>query len=254
MSSSQSTSSRWARRVTASLRRVGAHHGARSPTTSAKVSGFSTSQVATSSTARSTSPWCRSSRTTSASRPPASGAIGSSRNRGTSASRTNPATCSSVTLPRAIAARSETSSTTRRALAGSVSQRPIRSETPAAATRSRMMSSCRKFSPTNSSRLRPRSSLRSGISAVCGIGRPSGCLNRAVTANQSAIAPTIEASAPALTNPSQPSWPSVATYTAAASTSRLTAMVRIWRRPRRRASSAAGSGVIIEMTPRSDCR
>ena len=73
-----------------------------------------------------------------------------------------------------------------------------------------MIVSCRKFSPTNSSRLRPSSSLRRGISAVCGIGRPSGCLNSAVTANQSAIAPTIDASAPALTNPQKPSWPEVA--------------------------------------------
>ena len=62
-----------------------------------------------------------------------------------------------------------------------------------------MTRSCRKFSPTNSSRLRPSISLRFGISAVCGTGSPSGCLNSAVTANQSAIAPTIDASAPALT-------------------------------------------------------
>ena len=124
----------------------------------------------------------------------------------------------------------------------------------AAATRSRMIPSWRKFSPTNSSSPRPSSSLRLGIRAVCGIGRPSGCLNSAVTANQSAIAPTIDASAPAFTNPSQPSWPRVTTYTTAASTSSATAIVRIFRRPRRRSSSAAGSGVIIEITPRSICR
>ena len=35
--------------------------------------------------------------------------------------------------------------------------------------------------------------------AVCGIGSPSGCRNSAVTANQSASAPTIEASAVART-------------------------------------------------------
>jgi hypothetical protein len=34
---------------------------------------------------------------------------------------------------------------------------------------------------------------------------PSGCLKSATTANQSAIAPTIDASAPALTNPQKPS-------------------------------------------------
>ncbi len=69
----------------------------------------------------------------------------------------------------------------------------------AAATRSRMICSWRKFSPTNCSRLRPRSSFFRGISAVCGMGNPNGCLKSAVTANQSAIAPTIDASAPALT-------------------------------------------------------
>ncbi len=37
--------------------------------------------------------------------------------------------------------------------------------------------------------------------------RPSGCLKSAVTANQSAMAPTMEASAPALTNPQKPSCP-----------------------------------------------
>ena len=45
------------------------------------------------------------------------------------------------------------------------------------------------------------------MSAVCGIGMPSGCLKSAVTANQSAIAPTIDASAPALTKPQKPSLP-----------------------------------------------
>ena len=44
--------------------------------------------------------------------------------------------------------------------------------------RSRMIVSCRKFSPTNSSRLRPSSSLRRGISAVCGIGRPERVLEQ----------------------------------------------------------------------------
>ena len=58
--------------------------------------------------------------------------------------------------------------------------------------------------------------MRFGISAVCGIGSPSGCLNSAVTANQSAIAPTIDASAPALTKPRKPSWSRVTTYTTAA--------------------------------------
>jgi hypothetical protein len=37
--------------------------------------------------------------------------------------------------------------------------------------------------------------------AVCGIRRPSGCRKRAVTANQSASAPTIAASEKARTYP-----------------------------------------------------
>ena len=211
MSPTQLTSSVWIRPVTASLSRGGAHHGARSPMTSATVSGFSTSQPCSSSRARSTSPWCRSSWSASDSSPPSSGAIGSSRNRGVRASRTSDSMWSSRTLVRAMAATSATSSTTRRALAGWASQTPIRREIPAAAIRSRMIASWRKFSPTNSSSPRPRSSLRFGIRAVCGIGSPSGCLKRAVTANQSAIAPTIDASAPAFTNPRNPSRSRVTT-------------------------------------------
>ena len=118
----------WSRRVTASLRRGGAHHGARCSSTSAKVSGCSTSQRCSSSTVRSTRPWWAPSRTTSASRLPASGARGSSRNRGISASLTKSAMWSSRTLPSPIEATSATSSTTRRTWAGSASHCPTRSE------------------------------------------------------------------------------------------------------------------------------
>ena len=90
------------------------------------VSPLCTSHRCSSSSARSTTPWCRSSRTTSVSRLPSSGEIGSSRKRGTKASVTRSAMCSSRTLPSAMAATSETSSTTRRALAGSESQSPTR--------------------------------------------------------------------------------------------------------------------------------
>ncbi len=138
---------------------------------------------------RSTSPWCTSSRTTSASRLPASGATGSSRKRGSTAPATTSATWSSRTLVSPIAARSAASSTTRRTWAGSESQTPTRCESWAPSTCSRTTCSARKFSPTKSWRPRPSSSLRRGISAVCGIGRPRGWRKRAVTANQSAIAP-----------------------------------------------------------------
>ena len=57
----------------------------------------------------------------------------------------------------------------------------------------------RKFSWTKVPRLSPIWSFLRGMIAVCGIGSPSGCRNSAVTANQSASAPTIEASAVART-------------------------------------------------------
>ncbi len=88
-----------------------------------------------------------------------------------------------------------------------------------------------------SCRLRARVSFFLGIRAVCGIGNPRGCRNNAVTANQSAMAPTIEASAPALTNPQTPSLPNVRTKTTAANPSSASATRRIWRNPRRRCSS-----------------
>ena len=58
----------------------------------------------------------------------------------------------------------------------------------------------RKFSLMNVASASPMRSLLRGMIAVCGIGRPRGCRNSAVTANQSARPPTIAASAKALTN------------------------------------------------------
>src|SRR5437879_5834425 len=52
--------------------------------------------------------------------------------------------------------------------------------------------------------MRPIRSLRVATIAVCGIGRPSGRRNSAVTANQSARPPTSEASAVARPEPGQP--------------------------------------------------
>src|SRR5437016_103324 len=51
--------------------------------------------------------------------------------------------------------------------------------------------------------MRPIRSFRVATIAVCGIGRPRGCRNSAVTANQSASPPTRDASAVARTQPSQ---------------------------------------------------
>ena len=67
------------------------------------------------------------------------------------------------------------------------------------------------------------------------------CRNNAVTANQSAIAPTIAASEVAWTYAQAPSPCSVATKTAAATRRRASATARIRRSPRRRATSAADS-------------
>ena len=56
-----------------------------------------------------------------------------------------------------------------------------------------------KFSRTKAPRPSPSWSFLRLMIAVCGIGIPSGCLNSAVTANQSASAPTMPASAAART-------------------------------------------------------
>ena len=131
--------------------------------------------------------------------------------RGISTSSTSEATSASRILRRPIASTVAASATTRSAFADWLTQAPTRREMSADVSRSRITCSCRKFSEKNSSRLLPKSSLRRGISAVCGIGRPSGWRKRAVTANQSAIAPTMLASAPALTKPRKPSWSRVKT-------------------------------------------
>src|SRR4051794_36700166 len=179
-------------------------------------------------------------------------------NRGTSTALISSATSSSRTFCNPSRSSSAPSTTTRRALTSWHSHSPTLQAGSAPSTRLRMIPSWRKFSPTNSSKPRPSISLRFGTRAVCGIGSPSGCLNRATTANQSAMAPTMEASAPAFTKPRKPSWPSVARYTAAARTSRPTARARMRRRADRRSASSPGSALFIandiaEEPTRSGC-
>jgi hypothetical protein len=70
---------------------------------------------------------------------------------------------------------------------------------PTARSRVRTTWGDRKFSPTKSPSERPRTSFFVGMIAVCGMGSPIGRLNSAVTANQSASAPTMPASAAAAT-------------------------------------------------------
>jgi hypothetical protein len=84
-------------------------------------------------------------------------------------------------------------------------------------------------------RFSPMRSLLRGMIAVCGIGRPSGWRNKAVTANQSAMPPTIAASAKARTKP-QTGWTSsswvAAMKTAAMPASMAVASTRMPRAPR----------------------
>ena len=129
------------------------------------------------------------------------------------------------------------------------SHSPIRRGIWAACTRGPTTSGVRKFCWTNSPRLSPIWSFLRGMIAVCGIGRPSGCRNRAVTANQSASPPTIAASLAACRNGQMP-WPSPtsrhSTKTTAASTSPpvATSFIRISaaRLARSPATSAASAG------------
>ena len=88
--------------------------------------------------------------------------------------------------------------------------------------------------------------------AVCGIGSPSGCRKSAVTANQSASAPTIAASAVARTNPTQPGAPTASPHrasrkiTVAASRSPVAS---VFIRRRSRAFSSAFSAPFSAPTP-----
>ena len=91
------------------------------------------------------------------------------------------------------------SAATRSAWAGSRSHSPARFAIAVLASFARTTPASRKFVSTNSPSVRPISSLRFGMIAVCGIGRPSGRRNSAVTANQSARAPTMPPSAAART-------------------------------------------------------
>jgi hypothetical protein len=99
-----------------------------------------------------------------------------------------------------------TSSASREACCGSASHSPNRRGTSAAPTRSLMISVVRKYCWTKPASPAPIWSFLFGMIAVCGIGMRSGCRNSAVTANQSASPPTMDASAAAWRYPHQP-WP-----------------------------------------------
>ena len=92
-------------------------------------------------------------------------------------------------------------SATRPLWRGSHSHWPTRCATSSERTRWAITSSLKKLVCTKRPSVWPSRSLRRGMIAVCGMGRPSGWRNKAVTANQSASAPTIAASANAATKP-----------------------------------------------------
>ncbi len=83
--------------------------------------------------------------------------------------------------------------------AGVWRKRPAAPATSIVRIRRATTAGMRKFSWMKRASVSPIRSLLRGMIAVCGIGRPSGCRNNAVTANQSASPPTIAASAKALT-------------------------------------------------------
>ena len=88
---------------------------------------------------------------------------------------------------------------TRSACAGSESHLPSRPATCASRSFVSTTAGDRKFSRTNVPRPSPSWSFLRLMIAVCGIFSPSGWRNSAVTANQSANAPTMPASADAPT-------------------------------------------------------
>ena len=86
------------------------------------------------------------------------------------------------------------SAATRSACDGSDSHLPSRLGICASRSLVSTTSGDRKFSRTKVPRPSPSWSFLRLMIAVCGIGMPNGCLNNAVTANQSASAPTMPAS------------------------------------------------------------
>ena len=103
-------------------------------------------------------------------------------------------------------------------------------------------SSARKFSSMNEPRPAPISSFLLETRLVCGMGRPSGRRNSAVTANQSASAPTMPPSLAARTKPSHGCCSCSAnemTNTTAMAPSRPSATACMRRSCARRSKSAA---------------
>ena len=124
-------------------------------------------------------------------------------------------------------------------LAGSRSHWPRRSAGLRISSFWSSTSGCRKLSRTNSARLSAMRCLPCGMSAVCGIGSPSGWRNSATTANQSARPPMAAASQKALSQAQGP-WAPITRLTAspASEASRQPSATSFMRRR----SAARGSG------------
>ena len=140
----------------------------------------------------------------------------------------------------------EASVATRAACRGSESHLPTRPPISASRNLASTMSGDMKFSRTKVPSPSPSWSFLRGMIAVCGILSPRGWRNRAVTANQSASAPIMPASAAAPTYPSQAgppwAWPHrQARKITVAPTRKPNATAFIRRRLRSRSASVSGS-------------
>src|SRR5262249_25156139 len=130
------------------------------------------------------------------------------------------------------------------AVAGAASQAAMRCPSVICRTFGRSTSGVRKLRSTKRPMARPILSLLFGMMAVWGIGNRSGRRKSAVTANQSAIPPTMPASAPdwmsSVTNPG-PGTIRVATNTTPMPVSIVVASIRFRRSRLRAASSDPGA-------------
>ena len=186
----------------------GTHHGDSRPNRARSSSRFSSIARSMPRTSVSSRSWCRFCAVIMSSARPAKGARGTASIRAITVSSMSAWTSSSRSVSVSPTTMSAEWRATVAALTGSESHSAARAASRPERMRSTIASGDRKLSCTNSPSVRPNWSLRSGMMAVWGIGMPSGWRNRAVTANQSARPPTIDASAVARTKPSHPRSPS----------------------------------------------
>ena len=172
--------------------------------TSENVSWLCTSQRCASSSARSTRPWWALSATISCSSPPATGEIGSAMKRGISTSSTTrgDVLVAQPAQPDGHHGGALGDDPSRVGGLGQPLPDPPRRCRPRPGVRGSpaRAGSSRRRTPRGSCRTRPSCA---APARCAGSAARSGCRNSAVTANQSAMAPTMLASAPALTKPEE---------------------------------------------------